>query len=207
MSVRSQHRETVRRRESNPIWQFADNAAMTRLVGPSPDSVPVPRSQFVLAGALQLSQIDPVREKLRDDAAYLAGKHNQQNLNPSSTGLLSRGYRVRVAAGAPFPKEFADFDRENILGRAHIEQSDRSGEFTPELAHLRFIFPAQFAHRLVQRMNLFRKRIVITGLVFRRSLCGRPPLIASCYRDGHRFSSVFPTRARRAKRAGLACSP
>ena len=30
--------------------------------------------------------------------------------------LLSRGSRVRVAAGAPFPKEFANFDPKKIIG-------------------------------------------------------------------------------------------
>jgi hypothetical protein len=60
-------------------------------------------------------------------------------------GLLSRGSRVRVAAGAPIPKEFADFARRNLFGRSFIEQSDQSGEFAPELAHFAIVdFWARF---------------------------------------------------------------
>ncbi len=46
-------------------------------------------------------------------------------------GLLSRGSRVRVAAGAPFLKEFADFAPKKNVGRTSIEHSDQSGEFAP----------------------------------------------------------------------------
>src|SRR3954467_5080846 len=49
-------------------------------------------------------------------------------------GLLTRGSRVRVAAGAAFPKEFADLSIEKIARRTQIEKSDRSYEFAPELA-------------------------------------------------------------------------
>ena len=54
-------------------------------------------------------------------------------------GLLSRGSRVRVAAGAPFPKEFADFSIEKIIRRTQIDKSDRSREFAPELADFAII--------------------------------------------------------------------
>ena len=50
-----------------------------------------------------------------------------------TTGLLSRGSQVRVLSGALFPKEFASFDREEISRRPHIEKSDHSRDFAPQL--------------------------------------------------------------------------
>ena len=52
-----------------------------------------------------------------------------------TTGLLSRGSQVRVLSGAPFPKEFAHFDRDEISRRTQIEKSDRSCECAPHFAH------------------------------------------------------------------------
>jgi hypothetical protein len=58
------------------------------------------------------------------------------------TELLSRGSQVRALPGAPFPKEFADFDRQENLRRMQIEKSDRYGKSAPQVAHsISGVFP------------------------------------------------------------------
>jgi hypothetical protein len=51
-------------------------------------------------------------------------------------GLLSPGGAGSIPPGAPFPKEFPDFARKKDRRRTHIEKSDQSGEFAPQLANL-----------------------------------------------------------------------
>jgi hypothetical protein len=74
-------------------------------------------------------------------------------------GLLSRGSRVRVAAGALFPKEFSDFACKKIRGRSFIEQSDRSREFAALLSiPLETYRPWDSGRRVVSAAVLQRAR-------------------------------------------------
>jgi len=73
-------------------------------------------------------------------------------------GLLSRGSRVRVAAGAPFPKDFASLDCEEIPRRTQIEQSDQSREIAPT---------ADFLSKLCDRIFRIVAKIAKNACEFR----------------------------------------
>ena len=70
-----------------------------------------------------------IRTGCRVDAIHVSVAHLDRGR--VITELLSRGSRVRISAGAPFPKDSASLFAESICRRTFIEQSDRSGEFAP----------------------------------------------------------------------------
>ena len=70
-----------------------------------------------------------IRTGCRVDAIHVSVAHVDRGR--VITELLSRGSRVRISAGAPFPKDSASLFAESICRRTFIEQSDRSGEFAP----------------------------------------------------------------------------
>jgi transcriptional regulator with XRE-family HTH domain len=122
----------------------------------------------VRRGRRRLRQREP-----RGTAAWQSSQpiDTQSPLSQART-LLSRGSRVRVAAGAPVPKEFASFDREEISRRTHIEQNDQSCEIAPNIARFveRRFSSANNVVAFFRMWRTARKVGVSSGLVFWRSL-------------------------------------
>ena len=84
-----------------------------------------------------------------------------------SVELLNRGSQVRVLAGAPFPKEFADFDYKKIDRQMFINKNDQSDDFWPELGGS---FLSVFSHILKSRPpEVAQVDNVILGLEYRGS--------------------------------------
>ena len=98
-------------------------------------------------------------------------------------GLLSRGPQVRVLPGAPFPKQFAHFDRRTNRRRTQIEKRDRSCECAPHFAHsISQAFPRARnpCGNAVLKPRVSRPRPTMAG-------CRRRP--ARAYRTASRLAS------------------